>query len=555
MLNLKKLIIGLGILFVGSLTTIPFASFFFTEPIQIGGDVYKAINYEENLYAATNKPDIYLIETHYMVAHTMIKVYKDIGSTAITDYKEVKRLIDLSPKIQRDYSNAYDEFSKSKYASPEIITYLTASDKHVRKYFEILNNDFLPILDSGETVKIKAHFDQMVTEFEAHRLSMDLLLPKINEQIQQNENNAATLHDQVVSGIFGLAFGMLALALVFFWTAFRVSIKPLLKVARNISEGTERSLHASSQLTHASQALAQGASEQAAAVEETSASLEEISSMIHSTANNADQAKQLASETRTSASEGVQNMADMMGAMAAIEKSSNEVAKIVKSIDEIAFQTNILALNAAVEAARAGEAGAGFAVVADEVRSLAQRSAIAAHESSEKIETSIKNSHMGTAFLRKVQESLVQIDQKIAKTDILVAEITMAAREQAQGIEHITIAIEEMSKVAQESADNASQIATAAEQTHMQAKNVEELVERGIEVVGFKVTKSQRINEASSSVHPVKPSSLVDRKARHISTRQPRERQSQSQGQSLGNSHKPQIGAPSSDTERHFKDF
>jgi methyl-accepting chemotaxis protein len=275
--------------------------------------------------------------------------------------------------------------------------------------------------------------------------------------------------------------------------------------------------------------------------------------MIHSTAKNADQAKQLASETRTSASEGVQNMADMMAAMAAIEKSSNEVAKIVKSIDEIAFQTNILALNAAVEAARAGEAGAGFAVVADEVRSLAQRSATAAHESSEKIEASLQNSRMGSASLKKVQESLVQIDHKIGKTDILVAEITMAAREQAQGIEHITIAIEEMSKVAQESADNASQIASAAEQTHTQAKNVEEQVERGIEVVGFKVTKSRRNTGFNASVSEAKAPSLVDRKGRQNNPRQARERQGQSK--SLGSLHKPQIGAPAQDTDHHFKDF
>jgi methyl-accepting chemotaxis protein len=231
------------------------------------------------------------------------------------------------------------------------------------------------------------------------------------------------------------------------------------------------------------------------------------------------------------------------------------VAKIVKSIDEIAFQTNILALNAAVEAARAGEAGAGFAVVADEVRSLAQRSATAAHESSEKIEMSIKNSRLGTASLKKVQESLVQIDQKIAKTDILVAEITMAAREQAQGIEHITIAIEEMSKVAQESADNASQIATAAEQTLTQAKNVETLVEQGIEVVGFKVKKRQLSAAMDANVRPVKATtaSKTDRKGRHTAARPSKERAGQSQR--LSPVHSPQIAAPVTDTEHHFKDF
>lgn len=237
--------------------------------------------------------------------------------------------------------------------------------------------------------------------------------------------------------------------------------------------------------------------------------------MIHSTANNAEQAKKLASETRGSAQEGVRNMVEMTTAMEAIERSSSDVAKIVKSIDEIAFQTNILALNAAVEAARAGEAGAGFAVVADEVRSLAQRSAMAAHESAEKIEASIRNSRLGAVSLERVKDSLVQIEAKIGQTDSLVAEITLAAREQAQGIEHVSVAIEQMSKVAQDTAESANQIAHAAEQTHDQGKNVEDLVEQGIRVVGFRVgrghgrasakptlaaSQAHRLNERGSRV-------------------------------------------------------
>ena len=146
----------------------------------------------------------------------------------------------------------------------------------------------------------------------------------------------------------------------------------------------------------ASQTLASGASEQAASVEETSASLEEISSMIRSTADNAEKAKALAGEAHAVAQTGSRTMVEMTQAMAAIDTSSAEVAKIVKNIDEIAFQTNILALNAAVEAARAGEAGAGFAVVADEVRSLAQRSAAAAKETADKIEAAIASSRNGS---------------------------------------------------------------------------------------------------------------------------------------------------------------
>jgi methyl-accepting chemotaxis protein len=349
-----------------------------------------------------------------------------------------------------------------------------------------------------------------------------------------------------------LALGGLAIGLVLSFVAYRVSIKPLTRVARNIYEGTEKSRRASSQLTLASQKLAQGASEQAAAIEETSASLEEVSSMIHSTANNAEQAKQLASETRASAQEGVSNMAQMTAAMEAIERSSSDVAKIVKSIDEIAFQTNILALNAAVEAARAGEAGAGFAVVADEVRSLAQRSATAAHESADKIEASIRSSRTGAVSLQKVQESLSQIETKIARTDALVAEITMAAREQAQGIEHVGIAIEQMSKVAQDAADSASQIAHAAEQTHDQAREAESLVGQGIEVVGFKLKRSHSEDadegQALSSV-----TRLASRPQRSAGAKVTVERSNTEHG--LAHQGKPKLNAPEADGDRHFKDF
>jgi methyl-accepting chemotaxis protein len=229
-------------------------------------------------------------------------------------------------------------------------------------------------------------------------------------------------------------------------------------------------------------------------------------------------------------------MLEMTTAMEAIERSSSDVAKIVKSIDEIAFQTNILALNAAVEAARAGEAGAGFAVVADEVRSLAQRSATAAHESAEKIEASIRNSRLGAVSLERVKESLGQIEAKIGKTDVLVAEITLAAREQAQGIEHVSIAIEQMNKVAQDAAESASQIAHAAGQTHDQSKQVEDLVEQGIQVVGFKVLRREQ------SVSETPPVAL-----------------SRSQGMVRTVSHeaksKPKLSGPTQQADRHFKDF
>ena len=177
----------------------------------------------------------------------------------------------------------------------------------------------------------------------------------------------------------GVVLAILALA-GFWFSIFQTVIRPIQRAMGDLSETGHQLDQAAAQLAVANQSLSSGASEQAASVEETGASLEEMSSMIQATAENAQKAKASASETRQAEENGSRTMGELVAAMKEIDSSTTQVSKIVKDIDEIAFQTNILALNAAVEAARAGEAGAGFAVVADEVRSLARRSAAAAKE-------------------------------------------------------------------------------------------------------------------------------------------------------------------------------
>ena len=209
---------------------------------------------------------------------------------------------------------------------------------------------------------------------------------------------------------------------------------------------------------------------------ETSAALEQMTAMIRSTADNADKAKTFAGQARESAQAGADSMTEMKQAMLAIASSSTEVAKIVKDIDEIAFQTNILALNAAVEAARAGEAGAGFAVVADEVRSLAQRSAAAARETADKIEAAIANSRRGSKSCGRLGDALEQIVGTVAAADGLVAEIATAAREQAQGIRQVGVAMAQMDQVTQSNSAGAEESASAAEQLKGQAHALQSAV-------------------------------------------------------------------------------
>lgn len=259
---------------------------------------------------------------------------------------------------------------------------------------------------------------------------------------------------------------------------------PLRGLIDDLTAGSEMVNDASNQVTSASQSLAEGSSEQAASLEETSASLEEMASMVKRNADSAQQAKDLSTQTRAAADAGAADMEEMKLSMAAIKSSSDDVAKIVKSIDEIAFQTNILALNAAVEAARAGEAGMGFAVVADEVRNLAQRSALAARETSNKIEDAIRKTNQGVGVSEKVAVGLKEIIEKARTMDGLIGEIAVASREQAQGITQVNTAVSQMDKVTQGNAANAEETASAAGELNAQAAAQKTAVEQLVRLVG-----------------------------------------------------------------------
>jgi methyl-accepting chemotaxis protein len=208
-----------------------------------------------------------------------------------------------------------------------------------------------------------------------------------------------------------------------------------------------------------------------------------MSSMTKRNAENAQKANDLAKQTRAAADKGAGDMQEMSTAMEAIKVSSNDIAKIIKTIDEIAFQTNILALNAAVEAARAGEAGMGFAVVADEVRNLAQRSAQAAKETAGKIEGAINKSAQGVEISNKVAQALNEIVTKVRQVDELVAEVAGASREQTQGITQINTAVGQMDKVTQSNAASAEESAAAAEELNAQAVAMKESVTELLQLV------------------------------------------------------------------------
>ncbi len=253
-------------------------------------------------------------------------------------------------------------------------------------------------------------------------------------------------------------------------------VRPIAGVVTSLTDGMSEVSAVAQQVSSTAQSLAQGATEQASALEETSASMEEMASMTRQNAGTATRVTGLMDEVSAHVAASNRALVDMQATMTHIQVSSGKISKIIKTIDEIAFQTNILALNAAVEAARAGEAGMGFAVVADEVRTLAQRSASAAEDTTGLIEEAARNATEGMAKLDEVSGAFGNITVSVGRVKGLVTEVSEATRQQAQGIEQVSKALAQMESVTQTTAANAESGAAASEELSAQADVSKEMV-------------------------------------------------------------------------------
>jgi methyl-accepting chemotaxis protein len=254
--------------------------------------------------------------------------------------------------------------------------------------------------------------------------------------------------------------------------------RPIHEVARSLMLNTNEVFSTAHGIATGAEALAQSSSEQASSLEESSSAMEQIAAMTRQNAERAGHVDGLMKENLSAVTRGVSAMAQLNSEILLIRESSEKTAKIVKTIDEIAFQTNLLALNASVEAARAGQAGLGFAVVAEEVRRLALRSAEAAKDTANLIEGSMKNADSGTRSAVVAADNLTHIHQSAAKVAVLIAEIAAASKEQAAGVEQVSKAVMEMDTVVQQNASQAEQSSSAAEILSTKADDLSDIVGR-----------------------------------------------------------------------------
>ncbi|MCB0318659.1 MAG: methyl-accepting chemotaxis protein, partial [Bdellovibrionales bacterium] len=321
------------------------------------------------------------------------------------------------------------------------------------------------------------------------------------------------LEKLIWSILFWLAAGIAVISLVS-WRVARSIAKPLTSFTEELFGTSQQVGSAADQVSGSSQNLAQGATEQASSLEETAASLEEVASMAKHNADNAQQANNLTNSVHELSQRGVDSMRDMSQAIDAIKIAADETSEIIKTIDDIAFQTNLLALNAAVEAARAGDAGKGFAVVAEEVRKLAQRSAAAAKDTSEKIRRSKELADNGVKVSSEVASALEEINSNSIKAADLVREISAASGEQSTGVEQVNRAVAELDKVTQNNAASAEESAAAGEELLAQSKVLEGVVSELRELVHGSGNKNfskptKKIKSSTKHTAGKKPNTVI----------------------------------------------
>ncbi len=316
--------------------------------------------------------------------------------------------------------------------------------------------------------------------------AVDRLGAVINDEFARSLSSTAVAEQQAVEALILLAFlvgiALLVIVILILRGATALS-RPLIHISQSIKAGAGQLGLASQELSSLSQQFASGAVEQASSIQETSSSMEELSSMVKQNAVNAKESNRLAGEAASASKRGYQQMQEMLLAMREIAASSEKVQKVMKVIDDLAFQTNILALNASVEAARAGEIGLGFAVVAEEVKSLALRSATASKETAQIVDESLAKIRQGNSLAQKLSKIFEDLSLSIQNVSQRSAEVEAASQQQDEGIHQVNKAIVQFDQVVQLNASGAEKAAHTAVDLQTQVKTFHALVLNLVDVV------------------------------------------------------------------------
>ena len=392
---------------------------------------------------------------------------------------------------------------KAQTTDTTALGYLNSVESAAKTYEESLKG-FISVMQETSVVQTKR-----LTVVNELATAIDAITEEgFSSIVMTAEETSSSLSNASLMMIIGVIVGLIV-SIILAIFLIRSIVKVVVDSVKSLSEGTSQVVSASEQISSASVSLAEGASSQASSVEEVSATIEQATASNNQNADNSREANILAQHSNEAAKVGNQRVVELMGAMEQITASSQKIAKIIKTIDEIAFQTNLLALNAAVEAARAGEHGLGFAVVAEEVKNLAERSAGAAKEITGIIETSIDQVKMGTDVANKTKESFTDILNGIKKTSDLIGEIAISAKEQAEGMNQIAIAMGSVDQITQQNASASEETAAAAEELNAQALSMLESVAEIAALAGYDIGKenvkasaAKRVSSSSLSMPP-----------------------------------------------------